>query len=240
MSEPRKPDRSDATAQLRSEPDEAPRGSRLKPISGFLNSPFGLWFLSTIFISAGSWIFTEWRDSRQAHAERQERTARLDLEITNRFDHGDLDMLRHALTNRDTGEFRAEALAAVPAQVLLPPDRSRQLFPEYGNRGLRALLIELRTLLSGANATCLDRAILEQREFQSRWLANPPSPDQADAFRDDLARLHDRRWSLVARTTRLSADDEGFIESEAGAVGYCQAIEDRQAAQNRNGSSSAR
>jgi hypothetical protein len=51
----------------------------------FLNSTFGIWLLSAIFISAAGAVYTAWRQASAAEQSRQARIERLDTEISYRL-----------------------------------------------------------------------------------------------------------------------------------------------------------
>ncbi|HEV2818179.1 MAG TPA: hypothetical protein VGW40_13280 [Allosphingosinicella sp.] len=183
----------------------------------FLNSPLGLWLLSTVFISAGSWIYTTWIDERRAQEGKRERIERLDTEIQGRLDEAQLSQLLVLTQGSDAA--RDEFVASLPRKIFLPPDASIQIYPEYANRNLGSLLVELRALLDerdwwGAEADCVRQAVMLERIERVRWLSRRLRPEDLDEFRQAVGRIGDHRWSVIARLERLESRMDGPTSNE--------------------------
>jgi hypothetical protein len=117
-----------------------------KGLLPFLNTNFGLFLLSTVFIGCFSWGFNAWtnhvRDDREAQKSRQ----KLGLELMNRLQYIEEMKTTFPYDERRTIET---ALYGFNAQANVNPSWIRHygaVFPEYEQRSLVSLVWELETL----------------------------------------------------------------------------------------------
>lgn len=130
-----------------------------------LNSSFGLWVLSAVFITGAGALFTQRQEAHASAAKRQETIERLDLEISYRISRvlGDLFSLAPATTT-DSAQAGAEGDADV--RIVLeslqrrPPKNSNFLYREFAEFELPALMAELRRHLPDDDErVAVDRAL---------------------------------------------------------------------------------
>lgn len=118
-------------------------------VLAFLNTNFGLFLLSTVFISTFSWSFNAWLTHKREAKQAQTTYQKLGLEVMNRLRY--LDELekpfpynqRHAIETSING-FNARANVN-PSWI---PHYSA-VFPEYQERSLMSLIWELESLSKG-------------------------------------------------------------------------------------------
>jgi hypothetical protein len=65
--------------------DQTQLSGLLSAISNFLNSSFGLWFLSSVLLSAAVFVYQTWQDNKHQQEITTERVERLNLEIAGRL-----------------------------------------------------------------------------------------------------------------------------------------------------------
>ena len=125
--------------------DAADTGSRLWKA---LNSSFGLWLLSALFISGLGTLYTSCQTARERESAKTRDIERLDLEISYRFS----NVLRHLNILRDRATRNPSWLTRAPEDItetlrlLKEPPRAdfRSLYPQYNEYSLPALLADLR------------------------------------------------------------------------------------------------
>ncbi len=132
-----------------------------------INSPFFLWFLSTIVIGTGTFIFGKWQEQRKICLSNQEIVRKLDLEISNRLS------FFCQQTIAKVSQEEALLILERPAKSDFPPG----VFPEFANRTLRALLWELHSLVLEPEKNEIERAINEANNFKKVYLATIKEPD---------------------------------------------------------------
>jgi hypothetical protein len=198
---------------------------RERPLIQFLNSALGLWLLSTLFLSIGSWLYAEWSQSRAEAARRHEQMEKLDTEISSRLDNGSL-LLTLFRDVRDLERPHAAPFGDLPERVLLPPRDGSGVFTEFAGRNLRSLLVELRSVMKGEpDEVCISQALGQERFLRYRWLGSPLAREQVKAFSDDVEALADNRWSDRAQVGRLTQEaDEIFNGSTDGRERYCETV----------------
>ena len=182
----------------------------------FVNSSFGLWLLSTAFISFGTWQYTQWSDGRKKELERQERRERLDQEIESRFDLLGVGLPMTGLWADITANQAAsqEELLKVYDDLLSPPSAKTLLFAEYEKRGLLSLMKELSLNLDGADRECVSRALSEARELRvTHNLSQTRTYGQA---LKRVVRIADYRWSLEAHTANVLRQAEAPAAKASG------------------------
>src|SRR5208282_1199910 len=126
------------------------RTPKQSKLLAFLNTNFGLFLLSTVFISSFSWGFNAWLNHQRDLKEAQKSRQKLGLEMMNRLKY--LDELqrpfpyneRHAIETAING-FNAHANVN-PSWI---PHYS-SVFPEYQERSLMSLVWQLETLSTGS------------------------------------------------------------------------------------------
>ena len=133
----------------------------------FLNSTFGIFLLSSVFISAFSWGYGQWSTSRAQHAEREKNWNRLKTEITNRVRY--VDKMTSQFSSRDYGVIRT-AIYGYDPQANVNPSWIRHyspVFPEYKERSLSSLIWELETMDKGAGKEQLTK--LRKISYQTEY-----------------------------------------------------------------------
>ena len=171
---------------------------------GFWQTPLGLWLLSSVFLSFGSWAYTKWTSGLERQRIIAEDIRRLDLEIQTRLRPIDGVNLqsKYRIGQPDYREDK-EGMAAEPAAIFRAPPEELQLFPDYSQRGLLSLLVELKSRMSGEGSRCIERAILRTLQAQTRWLyRGPENANQLEEFRRDIRSISDIRWSAKSQLHR--------------------------------------
>jgi hypothetical protein len=140
-------------AKLRQEP---PASSKESGLWKFCNSNFGLFVMSTIFISLFSWTYGQWTASRRRHEEHEKTWQRLKVEVLNReryvekmtqrFSSREYKVIREAIYGRDS-------LANVNPSWIL---HYSPVFPEYKERSMSSLVWELESMARGKNVASLN------------------------------------------------------------------------------------
>ena len=144
-----------------------------------LNSAFFLWFLSAIVLGSASFLYTKWNENKQIAFANNEKTRKLDLEISSRLSF-----------------FAEQILAKVNLKdallVLEDPEKSdlpAGVFPEFSDRSLRALLWELQSLVPPNEEEEISNAIKETKSFNKIYLATIKYPNLLDSlFQSDEKR----------------------------------------------------
>lgn len=171
----------------------------------FLNSALGLWLLSTVFISGGSYLFATWRDGRSAKAAEESRIARLDLEIGDRLENA-FRVVPGGGNDVWGSEQNKAQVAALPGKVFLPPPTGYDLYPEFRGRSLRSLVGELYSIVPDKEKLCVQRARESVGTAWERWSLLPLTLQTESAFRDEIDRISSLRWSIGAQAARDSGD----------------------------------
>jgi hypothetical protein len=84
----------------------------------FLNSAFGLWLLTTVVVSIGTWGFTEWRNAREMSRENDRAIVSLNREIAVRLDQFAIKMPTgnpYAISTSD--QYRNRALSSLMREL---------------------------------------------------------------------------------------------------------------------------
>lgn len=167
----------------------------------FLNTPLGLWILSSIFVSFGSWSYTLWSKSLEESKIKGVQIRRLDQEIEHRLWVGVLENFKGAFEERDLESIKRFG-ADLPKRVMLKPLENDVLFPENANRTLYSLLFELDYLVAEDQKPCLRKAQEQAEGLRRRWLTAAPSTlKELEEFSLHIELLQLRRWR------RLPAQD---------------------------------
>jgi hypothetical protein len=112
----------------------------------FLNTNFGLFLLSTVFISCFSWTFNEWTTYTKNLAEAKRTREKLALEIMNRVKY--LDMMDQTFPYSERKVVETALNGFDPKGNVNPSwiHHYSPVFPEYEERSLISLIWELETV----------------------------------------------------------------------------------------------
>lgn len=116
-----------------------------------------------------TFIYTTWNDHRQESRRRLRTIERIDLEISSR-----LNFFKH---HRRTIQHLEDAILLLerPQAAQFPSG----VFPEFKDRGLRALLIELQSLVPESEKAEIEKALFAANELARVYLTlskEPPAP----------------------------------------------------------------
>jgi hypothetical protein len=130
----------------------------------FLNSSFGLWLFSAIFITGAGTAFTWYQGLKADERKRVETVEKLDLEIAFRY----FQAMNHlwALSNKNVNDIKlAEGRRAQEIERVLASLNERQpqnllpLYAEFSAFSLPTLHAELRRHLSGSQQRQVDASL---------------------------------------------------------------------------------
>jgi hypothetical protein len=124
---------------------------------GFLNSTFGVWLLSALFITGAGGAFTYWQQWNAEHLKKNDTISKLDLEISYRFSQivarlHDLTDGANPRANLQKPHTVAEIRAVLSILRETPSKSLATLYPEYATFGLPSLLGELRRHMDDGKA----------------------------------------------------------------------------------------
>ena len=164
----------------------------------FLNSPLGLWLLSTVFLTFGTWTYSTWSQAQATANERIDRIDRLDQEITNRFQIAGLTPLGLTTPSFERGltKEKAQLASSLLATLTGPPPSGEALFNDFEKRSLNSLIAELVQLVPSKDERyCLQLALLELAFYSraGRFSYELDAPDIEFQYRQ-LAAAAARRW----------------------------------------------
>ncbi|MEA2553047.1 MAG: hypothetical protein QOJ65_1223 [Fimbriimonadaceae bacterium] len=116
---------------------EGPRG-----VWGFLNSPLGIWLLSSVVLGSFSFLFSQWQASAATRARQSEQAVRIRTEIGYRMQ----DYASHiAEAKEETNPTKRSALYESIDKIDYNP--GFPLFPEYKDISIMALVLNLREIV---------------------------------------------------------------------------------------------
>jgi len=130
----------------------------------FLNSSFGLWLLSAVFITGIGSLYTQQKAAEEEKRKREEIVEKLDLEISFRYS----QVLKRLweLSTKDQSNLQlapnATAEDVRKAVVTLTERQANELdpmYPEFGNYGLVTLYAELSRHLVGQQRTQVETSL---------------------------------------------------------------------------------
>lgn len=123
--------------------------SQGSPVWKFCNSNFGIFLMSTVFISLFSWGYSQWTASREHHEEREQRWQKLQVEISNRITYA--EKMTHRFPSRDYKVIREAIYGRDPLANVNPSWilHYSPVFPEYKERSFSSLLWELQSMSRG-------------------------------------------------------------------------------------------
>jgi hypothetical protein len=126
------------------------------PAWTFLNSSFGLWLLSAVFITLAGSIYTNYQNSRAESLKNEEMIERLDLEISYRYSQVLIQL--YNLTDRNpNGQLvlmkhgAGDVVNVIELLNQQPSGSSASLYSEFSNMSIPALIAELRRHLHDEN-----------------------------------------------------------------------------------------
>jgi hypothetical protein len=132
-----------AYRQRQSHRREQERARKPSEIWVFLNSTFGIFVLSSVFISLFSWTYTQWSTSRAQGRELERTWQRLHVELSNRARY--LERITDPFSSREYKVIR-EAIYGFDADANVNPSwivHYSPVFPEYRERSFSSLLWEI-------------------------------------------------------------------------------------------------
>jgi hypothetical protein len=124
---------------------EPPAGRQSKLLR-FLNTSFGLFLLSTVFISSFSWSFNAWLTHQKEFAEIQKNRQKLKIEVMNRLQY--IDDLKEPIPYNHYHTIQNVLDGFIPSANTRPSwiPYYGAVFPEYQARSFISLLWELESL----------------------------------------------------------------------------------------------
>ena len=137
----------------------------------FLNSSFGLWLCSAIFISGAGALYTNFQASVSERQKKEEIIARLDMEISYRFSRF-FDQMNALADTRGvvnpkteprlrTGKSKADTVRVFAGLRENGSTALGYLYPEFRAVGLQTLLASLRGHLTGPKRDEVDQAMAQ-------------------------------------------------------------------------------
>lgn len=165
-------------------------------VLNFLNTSLGIWLMSSIFISFGTWTYAQWTDSRKLNAERTARVFRIDTEIRERLK-AIIGSMESGKYSDKTSPLSKEDLSLIYNVEAGPVSDVDSLYPEFQKRGLRSLILELKSLLPKDEALCMKYVLEEISE-----LRNGSYPD-VKVVTQHFEGIAHHRWSAIAEIDRL-------------------------------------
>lgn len=180
-------------------------------IWGVVNSPFFLWFLSSILIGCISFLYArgekQKEDARrifeQGQIDKRERDRtekKLDAEIASRLNYFGIMY--------ESDNFKALMAVDNPSVANYPIN----VFPEYANRSLQSLLWELLQVVSDDSKGDVAKAYEASKKFTGYYTSNPGGNSKAGSNKAvegilksyaeaDLAPLNLERWGSPLEDT---------------------------------------
>ena len=145
----------------------APAASRTSQFFAALNRPLGLWFLSSVVLSALGWAYASWEEDRAARAQARAEITRLDIEIYGRLRQSAqrLEAATNAVGLREAVEMLNEGSG---------------IFPEFEKRSFEGLLLTLQWLVPEDERAEIETARQAWQELQR--LRNVSAQEAADAI----------------------------------------------------------
>jgi hypothetical protein len=110
----------------------------------FVNTAFGIWFLSTIVLGFATWFYTRWSETSEIERIQTEQVKKLDTEIGARIQFAKLALAHDSSSN---------AVHSAVEELLHGSNRT-VVFPEYRERGIVPLMWELSSLCPSESERC--------------------------------------------------------------------------------------
>ncbi len=153
-----------------------------KKVWGIINSPFGLWLLSTVLVGLIVYFYNDNKLNNEILANNAATIQKLETEASNR-----LQLFKLALLNQDPSKiyYQKEELAYMIDGVLVRDGSLAQkkpvyIFPEYKERTMNSLLYEIgRLTFDKKQVSTITEARTFLTEIQNRLLnmEDPPRRD---------------------------------------------------------------
>jgi hypothetical protein len=121
----------------------------LKKILSFLNTPLGLWLLSSIFIGLISYFYQSWNHASIAAREKEERIFELKIEINRRIVilNKEIEWLTKFDTMNDLEKEKYKLSKKLEKAIRMVNSKNCYVFEQFRKRKLSSLLFELSNLL---------------------------------------------------------------------------------------------
>src|SRR6516225_10417901 len=150
----------------------------LSAIWSFVNSSFGLWFLSSVLLSAALYFYQTWQDDRHQREITTQRVERLNLEIAGRLsqfgtwaranllqvdDKGHYQFsagVNNAAIERAIGDLAAAPKSSEPGNKLY----LHEVFKEFQERNLISLYVEMNLIVRKAIEEACNCTVRESPE----------------------------------------------------------------------------
>jgi hypothetical protein len=143
----------------------------------FLNSAFAIWFLSTIAVTFVGWNYALWQSSQN----NAEQIRKIDNEVLGRLE-ATLFYSRH------------ESVFFIANHLLLAPGQDRMIEPEFANRNLKSLLVELKSRAPASEWEDINKAELEVRYIESTYLNKELTGQEYSDFINRLQTIRNGRY----------------------------------------------
>lgn len=175
----------------------------------FLNSPFGLWLLSSIFLSGLTTAYSIYQTRQTAEAHRVELVRKLDTKIGNRIFQA-LATLKVNRVRVEQGELYEPVRLYMQVGYFLDNEYYRlkgkdfSVFPEYRERNFISLLSELSGILSPSERDELRSALKIRNEISDNGAIPPKGTTPVDPIKsvDEVIKLVEQRlqkprWKML-------------------------------------------
>lgn len=168
--------------EIRKKLSEKERSSFSHKIWKFINSPLGLWLLSTVLVGLVVYFYDNNKLQNQIIANNTATLHKLETEISNR-----LQQFRVALENQDPSKiyYQKDELAyMIDGTLISDGSLSREkpiyIFPEYKERTMNSLLYEISRLTIDKNQASIiseARSIISKIQASLLNMDDPPRSD---------------------------------------------------------------
>lgn len=181
---------------------------------GFLNSPLGIWLLSSVAFGAISTEYARYQDNLQAQREHSQRISRLDIEAFERIHTFDV-LLRSLIADHDggysvvNGNSMADVLNVysllfqAPSALTLSDGRIVSIpaaFPEFSDRSFKSVVLELSFVVSDEERESIGKK-LDWMEYN--YVVMSRERLELGDFYENARKLRELdRWHDYARPTR--------------------------------------
>ena len=183
----------------------------------FLNSTFGIFLLSTVFISSFTWLYGQWTGAKTQKHDTQKTWERLQVELSNRIRY--FDKLTTRIPSQDYKVIRGALYGFDPAANVNPSWilHYSPVFLEYKERSFSSLLWELATVSNDSKKpklkslretsysieACFDK--LNYEEIPAKDPKNPQEIYSLSAADLDSCKTH--AIDPIKEITRMTYDD---------------------------------
>ena len=173
----------------------------------FFNTPFGLWFLSTIVIGLATFAYTTLTQYQADRAKQNESQRRLDIEIATRLSNFDRTIRRVFDASWDLAKYdgaresRMEfSLAELDGRTAFLPEKinNTNVFPEYNNRTFQSLLIELHGLVPDSEKHQIKQSLDSLRIIQETLFSFPDgqSAEDLERMKNQIRKLMQKNFNV--------------------------------------------